>query len=199
KEGDSYNFNPSIWTSMWNSMIGQETTESGTVIDLLYPLVPNGLGSNKTWFQDVIEARRNFVESANNYYRSQNITTNTVLMDEVFNVKTTEVNPNEVSYRVLTYNSELVIAPESDKFKENDAVLVSTSGVLPNPLSTSSVYFVHIDANGYIHLMNSPSSAGSVVTITLENRGEGQQKMIKQSDYVEALGTSLDMTQYWSL
>lgn len=199
KEGDSYNFNSAIWDSMWNSLRGQETTESGSVIDLLYPAVDNGLGSNKTWFQDVIEARRTFVDSANDFYRSQNMTTNTVVMAEVFNVKTTEVNPNEVAFRVLSYNSELVIAPESDKFKENDAVLVSTSGSLPNPLTTSSVYFVHIDANGYIHLMNSPSSAGSIVTITLENRGEGQHKMIKHADFEESLGTSLDMTQYWNL
>lgn len=198
KEGDSYNFNPLIWDSMWNSLIGQETTESGSVINLLYPDVDNGLGSNKTWFQNVIEARRNFVESANNYYRSQNITTNSVVMEDVFNVKTTEVNPNEVSFRVLSYNNELVIAVESDKFKENDAVILSTSGYLPNPLTSSAVYFIHFDENGYIQLMNSPANAGSVVTITLENKGEGQHKMIKQSDYVESLGTSLDMTQYWS-
>lgn len=199
KEGDSYNFNPIIWDSLWNSLIGQETTISGNTNELIYPKVDTGFGSDKTWFEDVIEARRTFVDSANDYYRTQNITTNTVVMNDVFNVKTKEVNPNEVSFRVLSFNNELVIAPEADKFKENDAVLLSTTGTLPKPLQNNTVYFVHFDSNGYIRLMNSPSTLGSTVTITLEDRGEGQHKMIKQSDFIESLGTSLDMTQYWNL
>lgn len=199
KEGESYNFNPTIWNSMWNSLIGEETLEDGTTHSLLYPSVDTGLGSNKTWFKDVIEARRNFVDSANEYYQTQNITTNTVVMNDVFNVKTQSENPNEVGFKVLSYNNELVITTAEQKFLENDAVLVSTNGTLPSPLNSTSVYFVHYDENEYIHLMNSPSTGGSAVTITLESRGEGQHKMIKQSDYIESLGTSLDMTQYWSL
>lgn len=199
KEGDSYDFNPDIWNSLWNSLIGQETTSTGVVNEIIYPKVETGLGSNKTWFQNVIEARRAFVESANNFYRSQNITTNSVVMNDVFNVKTLKMNPNDITFRVLSFNNELVIAPEDNRFKENDAVFVSSIGTLPAPLSSSSVYFVHIDPNGYIQLMNSPSTVGSTVTITLENRGEGQHKMIKQADFIESLGTSLDMTQYWNL
>lgn len=199
KEGISYNFNPAIWDSLWNSLIGEEPLNDGSKRELIYPKVDTGLGSNKTWFKDVIEARRTFVDSANLYYRSQNITTNTVVMNDVFNVKTQEVNPNEVGFKVLSYNNELVITTDQNKFLENDAVLVSTNGTLPAPLNSTTVYFVHFDENGYIHLMNSPSTGGTSVTINLESRGEGQHKMIKQSDYIESLGTSLDMTQYWSL
>lgn len=199
KEGDNYNFNPIIWDSLWNSLIGQEPLSNGSTQELHYPESELGLGSSKVWFKDIIEARRTFVDAANDVYRHINITTNTVVMADVFNVKTTAVNPNEVGFKVLTYNNELVIATNELKFLENDAVLVNTNGTLPSPLVSTSVYFIHYDDNGYIHLMNSPSSSGSAITITLENKGEGQHNMIKQSDYIESLGTSLDMTQYWSL
>jgi hypothetical protein len=199
KEGDNYNFNPVIWDSLWNSLIGQEPLVDGKYQELHYPETELGLGSSKVWFEDIIEARRTFVDSANDVYRHINMTTNTVVMNDVFNVKTTEVNPNQVGFKVLTYNNELVIATNEQKFLENDAVLVNTNGTLPSPLISTSVYFVHYDENGYIHLMNNPSSSGSVITITLENKGEGQHNMIKQTDYIESLGTSLDMTQYWSL
>lgn len=199
KEGDNYNFNPNIWDSLWNSLIGQEPLNDGTVHELHYPETELGLGSSKVWFKDIIEARRTFVDSANDIYRRLNMTTNTVVMADVFNVKTTEVNPNEVGFKVLTFNNQLVIAPNEQKFLENDAVLVNSNGTLPSPLNSTSVYFVHYDADGYIQLMNNPSSSGAAVTITLENKGEGQHTMIKQSDYISALGTSLDMTQYWSL
>ncbi|ECC6867603.1 hypothetical protein C7180_23270, partial [Salmonella enterica] len=199
KEGDNYNFNPSIWNSLWNSLMGQEPLSNGKVQELHYPESELGLGSSKVWFKDIIEARRTFVDAANDVYRHLNITTNTVVMNDVFNVKTTEVNPNEVGFKVLTFNNELVIATNEDKFLENDAVLVSSNGTLPSPLTSTNVYFVHYDENGYIRLMNNPSTSGTAVTITLENKGEGQQSMIKQSDYIESLGTSLDMTQYWKL
>src|SRR6478609_2107690 len=199
KEGDSYNFNPEIWNSLWNSLMGQETLLNGQVQELHYPQTELGLGSSKVWFKDIIEARRTFVDSANDIYRHINMTTNTVVMNDVFNVKTLQTNPNEVGFKVLTYNNQLVIATNEQKFLENDAVLVSTNGTLPSPLNSTSVYFVHYDDDGYIHLMNNPSSSGTAITITLENKGEGQHSMIKQSDYIATLGTSLDMTQYWSL
>lgn len=199
QEGDHYNFNPVIWDSLWDSLKSYGTLANGTVIELSYPSTELGLGSNKTWFENVIEARRTLVDTANTIFKGINVTTNTVVMDEVFNVKTTEVNPNEVSFKVLTYNNELVISPSDNKFVENDAVLVSTTGTLPSPLNSTNVYFVHFDENNYIRLMNSPSTSGSSVTIALENKGEGQHSMIKQSDYIESLATSLDMTQYWSL
>lgn len=197
KEGDSYNFNSDIWNSLWNSLKGHETTKSGVVNEIVYPDVELGLGSSKTWFMDLIEARRTFVDSANNYYKTQNIITDTVLMSEVFNVKTTEVNENSVTFRVLAYNNEFVVSTDFDKFDENDAVILSSTGVLPSPLDTTSVYFVHYDSNGYIRFMTTKSTDANPSTITLEGLGEGQHSMIKQSDYVESLGTSLDMTQYW--
>lgn len=199
REGMDYNFNPIIWDSMWNSLISQETLPNGTVQELHYPTNDTGILPNETWFKDVIEARRTFVDSANAIYKTVNMTTNTVVMNDVFNVKTEEQNPNLISFKVLNYNNELVINPSVDVFVENDAVLVSTNGTLPSPLNSTTVYFVHFDENNYIHLMNSPSTGGTAVYITLENRGEGQHKMIKQSDYIESLGTSLDMTQYWTL
>ena len=199
KEGDDYNFNPDIWNSLWNSLESQETLIDGTVRELSYPSTELGLGASKTWFMDPIEARRDFVSSANRIYKGINMTTNTVVMNEVFNVKTQATNPNEVGFKVLNYNNELVISPNENKFIENDAVLVNTNGTLPGPLNRTSVYFVHFDDNGYIRLMNSPSTSGTAVVITLENRGEGQHTMIKQTDYIDALGTSLDMTMYWNL
>ena len=199
KEGDDYNFNPAIWDSLWNSLESQQILEDGTVQELSYPSTELGLGASKTWFMNPIEARRNFVSAANKIYKGINMTTNTVVMNDVFNVKTEATNPNEVSFKVLTYNNELVISTSENKFVENDAVLVNTNGVLPSPLSRTSVYFVHFDENNYIHLMNSPSTSGTAVVISLENRGEGQHTMIKQSDFIAALGTSLDMTQYWNL
>lgn len=199
KEGMDYNFNPVIWNSLWNSLESQEVLPDGTVKELHYPENDNGILPGETWFRDVIEARRTFVDSANAIYKTVNITTNTVVMNDVFNVKTEEENPNLVSFKVLNYNNELVINTSVDAFVENDAVLVSSNGTLPSPLNSTTVYFVHFDENNYIRLMNSPSTGGSTVYITLEDRGEGQHKMIKQSDYIESLGTSLDMTQYWSL
>lgn len=199
KEGDDYNFNPVIWDTLWNSLESQNTLLDGSIEELSYPSTELGLGASKTWFMNPIEARRNFVTSANKYYRSQNMTTNTVVMNDVFYVKTEEVNPNEVGFKVLNYNNELVISTNENKFVENDAVLVNTNGTLPSPLNRSSVYFVHFDENNYIRLMNSPSTSGTAVVITLNDRGEGQHTMIKQSDYIEALGTSLDMTSYWDL
>jgi hypothetical protein len=199
REGQDYNFNPVIWESMWNSLVSQETLPDGTVSELHYPTNDTGILPGETWFENVIEARRNFVTAANEIYKTINVTTNTVVMDDVFNVKTVEDNPNLISFKVLTYNNELVINPSQEAFVENDAVLVSTSGTLPSPLDSTTVYFVHFDENNYIRLMNSPSTSGSTVYITLEDKGEGQHKMIKQSDYIESLGTSLDMTQYWTL
>ncbi|AMM43801.1 virion structural protein [Pectobacterium phage vB_PcaM_CBB] len=199
KEGLDYNFNPVIWNSMWNSLISQEVLPDGKTSNLIYPINDNGILPGETWFQDPIEARRTFVDSANAIYKTINVTTNTVVMNDVFNVKTEEENPNLISFKVLNFNNELVINPSTDAFVENDAVLVSSNGTLPSPLNSTTVYFVHFDENNYIRLMNSPSTGGSAVYITLENRGEGQHKMIKQADYIESLGTSLDMTQYWSL
>jgi hypothetical protein len=199
KEGMDYNFNPVIWNSMWNSLISQETLPNGTVLELNYPTNDTGILPGETWFEDVIEARRTFVDSANAIYKTINVTTDAVTMADVFNVKTVEDNPNLISFKVLNYNNELVINPTTDAFVENDAVLVSSNGTLPEPLNSTTVYFVHFDENNYIRLMNSPSTGGTAVYITLENRGEGQHKMIKQSDYIESLGTSLDMTQYWTL
>lgn len=199
QEGSDYNFNPDVWKCLWNSLRSQETLPNGKVENLQYPFNDLGFGPNKTMIRYPIEARRTFVDSANAIYQTINMTTNQVVMDEVFNVKTKETNPNIVSFRVLSYNNQLVIMPSEQKFVENDAVLVSSNGTLPTPLNSTSVYFVHFDENNYIQLMNSPSTGGSAVTIPLEDRGEGQLGMIKQSDYIDALGTSLDMTQYWSL
>lgn len=199
QEGADYNFNPVIWQYLWDSLRSEQELEDGSTVNLQYPYNEVGFGPNKTMFEHPIEARRTFVDSANAIYRTINMTTNQVVMDEVFNVKTKETNPNIVAFRVLSYNNQLVIMPSQDKFVENDAVLVSSNGSLPTPLSSTSVYFVHFDEDGYIHLMNSPSTGGSAVTIALENRGEGQLGMIKQADYIESLGTSLDMTQYWVL
>ncbi|EBS4516334.1 hypothetical protein DQT32_02755 [Salmonella enterica subsp. enterica serovar Braenderup] len=199
KEGMDYNFNPVIWNSLWNSLESQEVLPNGTIQQLHYPENDNGILPGETWFRDPIEARRTFVDSANAIYKTVNMTTNTVVMNDVFNVKTQEENPNLISFKVLNYNNELVINTSVDAFVENDAVLVSSNGTLPAPLNSTTVYFVHFDENNYIRLMNSPSTGGTAVYITLENRGEGQHKMIKQSDYIESLGTSLDMTQYWTL
>lgn len=199
REGQDYNFNPVIWDSMWNSLMSQETLPDGKVSELHYPTNKTGILPTETWFEDVIEARRNFVSAANEIYKTINVTTNSVVMDGVFNVKTVEDNPNLISFKVLNYNNELVINPAQDVFAENDAVLVNTTGTLPSPLDSTTVYFVHFDENNYIRLMNSPSTSGSTVYITLEDKGEGQHKMIKQSDYIESLGTSLDMSQYWTL
>lgn len=199
KEGMDYNFNPTIWNSLWNSLESQEVLPNGNIQELHYPTNDNGILPGETWFRDPIEARRTFVDSANAIYKTVNITTNSVVMNDVFNVKTEEQNPNLISFKVLNYNNEFVINPSVDMFSENDAVLVSTNGTLPSPLNSTSVYFIHFDENNYIRLMNSPSTGGTAVYITLENRGEGQHKMIKQSDYIESLGSSLDMTKYWSL
>jgi hypothetical protein len=199
KEGMDYKFNPVIWDSLWNSLTSQETLPNGTVLELNYPTNDTGILPGETWFQNVIEARRTFVDSANAIYKNYNVTTDSVIMADVFNVKTEEENPNLISFKILNYNNELVINPAVAAFVENDAVLISSNGSLPSPLNSTTVYFVHFDENNYIRLMNSPSTGGSSVYITLENRGEGQLKMIKQSDYIESLGTSLDMTQYWTL
>lgn len=199
KEGQDYNFNPYIWDKLWNSLLSQETLPDGTVKELHYPTNDTGNLPQQTWFENVIEARRTFVASANSIYKIQNITTDTVIMSDVFNVKITEANPNSVQFKVLTVNNELVISTSTNKFVENDAVLVSSTGTLPAPLTSSDVYFVHYDDNGYVRLMNSPSTRGVATDITLQDIGEGTLSMIKQSDYIETLSVSLDMTKYWSL
>lgn len=199
REGEEYNFNKNIWDSMWNSLRSSEQLPDGKVLELSYPQNELGILPTQTWFMDTMEARREYVQSSNDIFKNKSMITNTVVMNEIFYVKTEEVNPDLVQIKVLSYNNELVIVPNEDKFVENDAVLVDSQGTLPEPLNSSSVYFVHFDDNGYIHLMNNPSAGGNAVTITLTSRGEGALTMIKQEDYIESLGTSLDMTNYWSL
>ncbi len=199
KEGLDYNFNPNIWNSLFNSLTCEEELADGTINTLQYPSTLLGSDSNKTWFKDVIQARREFINSTNNIFKTINLTTNTILMDDVFNVKTNKVNPNQVTFKVIRYNNEYVLSVANRIFVENDAVIVGTSGTLPNPLMKTDVYFVHITDEGYIKLMRTPSSNGSAVSITLTDIGVGKHNIIKQSDYISALGTDLDMTQYWSL
>lgn len=199
KEGLDYNFNPNIWNSLFNSLTCEEELADGTINPLQYPSTLLGDDSNKTWFKDVVEARREFVTSANDIYKTLNITTNTVLMDTVFNVKTTKTNPNQVTFKVIRFNNEYVISVANRVFVENDTVVVGSTGTLPSPLLQTDVYFVHITDEGYIQLMRSPSNNGSAITITLTDIGVGKHHIIKQSDYISALGTDLDMTQYWTL
>ena len=198
KEGMDYNFNPNIWNSLFNSLVCEEVLADESINELKYPSTLLGADSNKTWFKDVLEARREFVTAANDIYRTINLTTDTILMDEVFNVKTEKVNPNQVTFKVIRFNNEYVISVANRIFIENDTVLVSTTGTLPSPLLKTDVYFVHITDDGYIKLMRSPSSNGVAVTITLNDIGVGKHSIIKQSDYIASLGTDLDMTQYWN-
>lgn len=199
KEGLDYNFNPNVWNSLFNSLTCEEELADGTINELQYPKTLLGDDSNKTWFKDVVEARREFVVSANNIFKTLNVTTNTILMDTVFNVKTEKENPNQVTFKVIRYNNEYVLSVANRIFTENDSVIVGSTGTLPNPLLQTDVYFVHITDEGYIKLMRSPSSNGSAITITLTDIGLGKHHIIKQSDYISALGTDLDMTQYWTL
>lgn len=197
QEGLDYNFNPVVWNTLFNSLTSQELINSNYV-ELKYPKNDLGCEPNKTWFMDVLEARRTFVDSANTIFKSINVTSNSVAMNEIFNVTTTELNPNSVNFKVLNLNNELVISPSVNKFSENDAVIVNSTGVLPKPLTNIDVYFVHIDDSGYIRLMRSPSTSSTSVTINILDQGEGIHSIIKQEDYISTLSTSLDMTKYWS-
>lgn len=89
KEGLDYNFNSNVWNTMSNSLIGYETINDKEN-SLLYPSVELGCQPGKTWFKDIIEARRTFTHSANNIFKSLNMITNSVMMNDVFNVKTTK-------------------------------------------------------------------------------------------------------------
>lgn len=197
QEGLDYNFNPVVWDSLWNSMIGQETTSTGEVVELLYPDVDFGSEPGKTWFEDVLESRRELVQSANNVYRTINITTDTVLMSDVFNMQVNTRNPSQVDFSVLQVGNEYVISAPGNTYAENDIVVLSTTGVLPSPLSTANVYFVHLSTDGYLRLMNSQSTVTSSDTIVLYDKGEGQHSMVLQSEYDASLSISLDMTKFW--
>lgn len=199
KEGMDYNFNPNIWNSLFNSLTCEEQLDEDKVNVIQYPSTLLGCEPNKTWFMDVMEARREFVSAMNRIYKTVNITTDTVLMDSVFNVKTNKVNPNQKLFKVISYNNQYVLNVSDKAFVENDTVLVSTTGNLPSPLTNTDVYFVHITDEGYIQLMRTASSDGNVVPITITDLGVGKHSIIKQADYVSSLGTDLDMTQYWSL
>lgn len=200
KEGDLYNFNPNIWTSMCNSLLGYEEVNN-IKHEISYPKTELGNGYNKIWFKDIINARKAFVDSANQLYERINLTTNQNLMDTIFNYKSVNENPNEVIIKILRINNEYVISPnDNTKFRENEPVLVFSNGTLPSPLVSTSVYFVHITDDGYIKLMSTPSSNGqSNSYINITSKGEGVHTMIKQSEYIENLGTSLDMSRYWEL
>lgn len=199
KEGMDYNFNPNIWNSLFNSLTCEEVIDESITNIIQYPSTVLGSEPNKTWFKDVIEARRELVSSMNSIYKTLNITTDTVIMDSVFNVKTENVNPNQIQFKVVNFNNEYVVSVANKVFVENDTVIVSTTGTLPSPLSASDVYFVHVTDEGYIKFMRSPSSDGSAITITLTDLGVGKHNVIKQSDYIASLGTDLDMTLFWSL
>lgn len=198
KEGLDYNFNPQVWNSMWNSLIGAETLLDGTVNNLQYPDNDFGAEPGKVWFRDIIEARREFVSAANNVYKTLNVTTDTVLMNEVFNAKFLTRNPRQVDISVVQVGSEFLITAPNDSFVENDTVILGTSGTLPKPLSSTSVYFVHIGTDGYIRLMNTASTEISQNIVDIQDKGIGSHTMVLQQYYDPALSVSLDMTSFWT-
>lgn len=200
KEGLDYNINPYLWKSMFNSLCADEVLDTGSPKPLIYPVNTLGNGPTQTWFKDVIEARRIFTDASNNIFRTLNITADTKLMDEVFNVTTKKINPAAIEFSIGLENNEMVVIPTNKtKFNENDVVVVYSTGSLPNPLAETSLYYVHITPAKNIQLMKNVSIGGSGNYIQLDSKGSGIHTIILQKDFVLNLENDLVMTNYWHL
>ena len=200
KEGDDYNFNKTIWDSMWNSLRAVEEY-NGTVVELKYPENPTGILPGQTWFMDTIEARRNFVASANKIYKSINVTTDLVLMNDVFNVTIQETNENFINFNVIEVDNTFALDVPDGIFNDNDPVFVQSTGTLPAPLNNYTLYYITTDANGNKQLMETPEVDGIKTFIIITDKGEGTHSIIKQADYINSLQSStevvFDMSDYW--
>ena len=198
KEGLDYDVNPYIWKSLFNSLSATELVDDEEPRELLYPTNKLGCGSNKTWFKDIMGARRNFVDSINLIFQTINIASDTKKMDEIFNVTTKKQNPNGVKFKVVTENGQLVLKPsKKDVFVENDVVVVYSTDVLPDPLTESAVYYVHVTEQGNIRLMRNSSSNCAGTYITIEDKGSGVHTIITQKNFIMNLGNDLVMQDYW--
>ena len=198
KEGLDYDVNPYIWRSLFNSLAASELVNDEDPRELVYPLNELGCGSNKTWFKDIMGARRNFVDSINLIFQTINIASDTKKMEEIFNVTTKKQNPNGVKFKVGVENGQLVLKPSrKDVFVENDVVVVYSTDVLPDPLTENAVYYVHLTEQGNIRLMRNSSSNGAGTYITIEDKGSGVHTIITQKNFIMNLGNDLVMQDYW--
>lgn len=202
REGDNYDFDPIIWNSFYDSLVGETKTINNNFVPLLYPANDLGLGDDKTWFKNIKNARREFVDVANLLYAKTNMTANVDLMNNVFNYKESAVNPHERDFFVQSVDGQnMIYILNGDRFKNNDAVTMSTDGTLPAPLTADITVFLEVVPNRTNMFRLKAVSTGTYDTsgITLIDKGFGNHKITRVADQQEIEGLAVDMTKFWSL
>lgn len=199
QEGNDYNFDIDIWNQMFNSLVGETLPDSkGKVKPLRYPLVELGNTPETTWFKDIIKARREFVSAANLYFASTNTVANSQYMSTVFNYVENARNPYERDVTIVQLNNEFVLQIASpERFINNDAVTISTNGVVPKPLDKSITYFA-VRVPGQSDKFRLKVSPNSVDGITILDKGLGELTITRTADANAARTASLNMPTFWN-
>lgn len=199
KEGTDYNFDPDIWQHLVDSLVGETLPDAKEVVlPTLYPQAELGNGRGKTWFRNVIEARREFVKSCNLFFATTNMGANANHMKTVFNYSEGKSNPYVRDFTVVRYDNQYLLRiKDSARFKDGDAILIDTNGTLPKPLDKSIVYFVerHAD-NAELFIVKSAPTALDGITII--DKGLGQHNVVRDADAKLTTAETLDMREYWS-
>lgn len=200
QEGSDYTFDDDVWQTMVDSLCGQSLPDAvNKVHRMKYPESSLGNELGKTWFKDNVEARREFVSAANQYFKSTNIASDLLLMTTVFNYEETTVNPNQRDFIVTRLHNENVLQITSpENFKENDAVIINTNGALPKPLDKSVIYFVE-RVPGESDKFRIKATPNSITSITLLDKGIGSHNIVRSVDAQSSAYASLDMKNYWSV
>ncbi|AUS03005.1 hypothetical protein NVP2275O_424 [Vibrio phage 2.275.O._10N.286.54.E11] len=198
QERDDYNFNETLWARLLSSLVGQEII-GGITYPLVYPQSELGTMERETWFVDMLSARRELIDSANGYYKTQNITNNGTLMNNVFNYADTPRLINSVDFNVVDVDGNLVLDVDTPEvYVENQSVLLSSTGDLPSPLETTLTYFVHVRDDGYYQLKTIPTQ-DSQGTIIINDQGTGVHSLVKSEDINKVTSDYLVMADFWDL
>lgn len=202
QEGSDYFFDDDMWSHMIDSLVGEHIDVDGSSVSTIYPVAHLGNGPKKTWFKDIIKARREFVSACNAYFETVNISGDLIVMNDVFNYAETALNPYEREFTVVEYNGENVIqVANAERFANGDSIILNTDGELPminteERLDSSRVYFIervpNTDDKFYI---NATVALGT--NITLVDKGVGKHTILRSADATAQLSNALDMTDYW--
>lgn len=195
-EGSEYSFDADIWNNMINSLKGS-TWDSSTssTTDLVYPGVELGNGTNKTWFKNIKEARREFVSACNSYFRSINVIGGDK-WTSILNYSAEGTNKFRVNFTVQTIDNENVIEIlNSSRISDMDGVYFSTNGELPTPLIKVNQYYLkRIEGSSQYFRVYETLTDGA---LTISTKGLGYCYVIRSTDLANNDLPSWKMTDFW--
>jgi len=196
KEKDEYKVDQTLWDNMVNSICASDT--DGNL--MLYPYKSLGNTDSTVWFKDVLAARKVLVQSINKILGSVSILSDTYYSANVLNYNSSYVNPYSFKASVILYDSLYALKIENPSyFSEGDCVILSTTSVLPAPLSANQPYYIHIvDSENGIFKLKATSNSKSYFNIT--SKGTGQLYCTKQTDLSTSdMDLSYDISEYWEI